>query len=258
MAWACYHHSGLCVSFHKINFTGAVKRNILTTAKILIDAGIRVDIRDQNGNTPLLSIKNLIMEPNCPISEVSDLVTLLVVNHHASIDALNTEGRSLLTYSVEAGDRFLVLTRLLINLGAKTHSDQLENEAASSAFAWFLRAQMQKPIGQDLDEESLYVLGAAIIAEAHEFGLRTIIDRTMVTLGTSPEVHGPLFRRLHGLLTLYWGQPLQLRQLAVFSIRRSLGPKRLFKGHKNMMSQLKVPEKLQCYITLEEKVLASK
>ena len=230
----------------------------MVTAKILIEAGIPVDTKDQNGDTPLLLVKNLITESDGPTSEVCDLITLLVVDHHASLDALDAKGRSLLTYAVEAGDRCLALSRLLINLGAKTNSDQLGNEAASSAFAWFLRAQMRKSKGQDLDEDSLYVLGTAIIAEAHEMRFKAIVDRTMVALGSSREVHGPLFRRLRGLLAPYWLQPLQLRQLAVNSLRRSLGPKRLSKGHESMMSQLKVPRKLQRYITLEEKIPASK
>lgn len=244
--------------------SGAVKRNLVVTARILTEAGIAVDTRDLNGDTPLLLIKNLITEAtadDCPTSEVCDLLKLLVVEHHASLDALDAKGRSLLTYAVEAGDRCLAITRLLINLGAKTFSDQLGNEAASSAFAWFLRAQMRKTKGQDLDEDSLYVLGTAIIAEAHDLGFKAIVDRTMVALGTSREVHGPLFRRLRGLLAPYWLQPLQLRQLAVHSLRRSLGPKRLSKGHNAelmMSARLKVPLKLQRYITLEEKIPASK
>ena len=259
-------------------FAGAVKRNLVVTARILIEAGIAVDTRDLNGDTPLLLIKNLITELAASnsssttnttadvdvcssTSEICDLLKLLVVEHHASLDALDAKGRSLLTYAVEAGDRCLAITRLLINLGAKTFSDQLGNEAASSAFAWFLRAQMRKPKGRDLDEDSLYVLGTAIIAEAHDLGFKAIVDRTMVALGTSREVHGPLFRRLRGLLAPYWLQPLQLRQLAVHSLRRSLGPKRLSKGHNAelmMSARLKVPLKLQRYITLEEKIPASK
>jgi len=253
--------------------SGAVKRNLVVTARILIEAGIAVDTRDLNGDTPLLLIKNLITElaasnsnvaDDCSLtSEVCDLLKLLVVEHHASLDALDAKGRSLLTYAVEAGDRCLAITRLLINLGAKTFSDQLGNEAASSAFAWFLRAQMRNYQQSHLDEDTLYVLGTAIIAEAHDLGFKAIVDRTMVALGTSREVHGPLFRRLRGLLAPYWLQPLQLRQLAVHSLRRSLGPKRLStKGHNAeslmMSARLKVPLKLQRYITLEEKIPASK
>jgi len=245
--------------------SGAVKRNLVVTARILIEAGIAVDTRDLNGDTPLLLIKNLITEATADdlpmTSEVCDLLKLLVVEHHASLDALDAKGRSLLTYAVEAGDRCLAITRLLINLGAKTFSDQLGNEAASSAFAWFLRAQMRNYQQSHLDEDTLYVLGTAIIAEAHDLGFKAIVDRTMVALGTSREVHGPLFRRLRGLLAPYWLQPLQLRQLAVHSLRRSLGPKRLSKGHNAelmMSARLKVPLKLQRYITLEEKIPASK
>ena len=119
---------------------------------------------------------------------------------------------------------------------------------------------MRKSKGQNLDEDSLYVLGTAIKSEGHDLGFKAIVDRTMVALGSSREVHGPLFRRLRGLLAPYWLQPLQLQKLAVHSLRRSLGPKRLSTaGHELMlMSRLKVPRKLQRYITLEEKIPASK
>ena len=244
----------------------------------------------------MLLVKNLITELSSDVndvqlasseaqmSEIKDLLSVLVLEYKASLNALDAKGRSLLTYSVEAGDRCLALTRFLINLGAKTFryafkmyyidlflfkilkwnplrfSDQLGNEAASSAFAWFLRAQMRKSKGQNLDEDSLYVLGTAIKSEGHDLGFKAIVDRTMVALGSSREVHGPLFRRLRGLLAPYWLQPLQLQKLAVHSLRRSLGPKRLSTaGHELMlMSRLKVPRKLQRYITLEEKIPASK
>ena len=114
----------------------------MVTARILIESGIAVDTRDLNGDTPLLLIKNLITELAASnsssttnttadvdvcssTSEICDLLKLLVVEHHASLDALDAKGRSLLTYAVEAGDRCLAITRLLINLGAKTFSDQL-------------------------------------------------------------------------------------------------------------------------------------
>lgn len=73
----------------------------------------------------------------------------------------------------------------------------------------------------------------------------------MVAMGSSPEAHGPLFRRIRGLAAAYWLQPPQLRLLATTSIRRSLGPKRL---SKEVMSRLKVPRKLQRFVTLEEKI----
>ena len=54
------------------------------------------------------------------MSEIKDLLSVLVLEYKASLNALDAKGRSLLTYSVEAGDRCLALTRFLINLGAKT------------------------------------------------------------------------------------------------------------------------------------------
>merc|ERR1711981_1305252 len=107
----------------------------------------------------------------------------------------------------------------------------------------------------------LYVLCTAMMEElgnsnsspASGLRFKAVIDRSMVALGSSPEAHGPLFRRIRGLTAHYWLQPPQLRMLAVKSIRRSLGPKRLSKGQE-VMSRLKVPRKLQRFVTLEEKI----
>ena len=106
-----------------------------------------------------------------------------------------------------------------------------------------------------LDEDTFYILSTAMIEEVggHGNGLKfkSIIDRNMVAMGSSPEAHGPLFRKIRGLAAAYWLQPPQLRLLSATSIRRSLGPKRL---SKEVMSRLKVPRKLQRFVTLEEKI----
>ena len=114
------------------NVAGAVKRNLAVTARILLEAGIPVDTKDHNGDTALLLVKNLITELSSDVndvqlasseaqmSEIKDLLSVLVLEYKASLNALDAKGRSLLTYSVEAGDRCLALTRFLINLGAKT------------------------------------------------------------------------------------------------------------------------------------------
>ena len=132
-------------------------------------------------------------------------------------------------------------------------SDQLGHQ--STAFAWFLRAQMSK-MGSDvaIDEETFYVISTAMMAEADGNGLtfKSVIDRCMVSMGSSPEAHGPLFRRIRGLAAPLWLQPPQLRLIATQSIRRSLGPKRL--SSNKVMSRLKVPRKIQRFVTLEEKI----
>ena len=91
----------------------------------------------------------------------------------------------------------------------------------------------------------------AMASEVGPARLKAVIDRSMVALGSSPEAHGPIFRRIRGLTAHYWLRPPQLRSIAVKSIRRSLGPKRL---SKEVMSRLKVPRKLQRFVTLEEKI----
>lgn len=238
--------------------SGAVKRNLASTAMILLEAGTPSYLADSNGDTPLHLIRNLMsQESHVAMDEVCELVRVLLeksANPEKLIDLPDVKGRSLLSYAVEAGDRCAALSRLLINLGAKTFSEKLDH--TSSSFAWFLRAQMRK-LGSEvsLDEDTFYILSTAMIEEVggHGQGLKfkSILDRSMVAMGSSPEAHGPLFRRIRGLAAAYWLQPPQLRLLAANSIRRSLGPKRL---SKEVMSRLKVPRKLQRFVTLEEKI----
>lgn len=240
-----------------------MKRNLATTARILIESGTPVNLMDGSGDLPLHLVRNFI-NPEDDLEETRQLVLVLVDEHGADqVNQVDAKGRSLLTYTVEAGDRCQDLTRLLINLGAKmTPSDSTLNEADTSALAWYLRAQMRKPQSKNddgLDEETLYLLCTAMMEEDGGSGLKlkAAVDRLMIALGTSRQVHGPLFRRLRGLMASYWLKPSQLRQMAVKSIRRSLGPKRLSKGQE-VVSRLKVPHKLQRFITLEEKIPAEK
>jgi len=237
--------------------SGAVQRNLASTAMILLEAGTPSHLSDVNGDTPLHLIRNLMsQDSHVAMDEVCELVTVLL-EKSANENLINLEdakGRNLLSYAVEAGDRCASLTRLLINRGAKTFSEKLGH--SSSCFAWFLRAQMRK-LGSEvtLDEDTFYILSTAMLEEVggHGNGLKfkSIIDRNMVAMGSSPEAHGPLFRKIRGLAAAYWLQPPQLRLLASSSIRRSLGPKRL---SKEVMSRLKVPRKLQRFVTLEEKI----
>ena len=227
-----------------LSLLGAVQRHLASTAKVLIEAGIPTDLKDAHGDTALHLVKNFFGLQ----SEAYDLVQTLAP--HVNLDLQDAKGRTLLSYAAEAGDQCIGLTRLLINLGASTTSDQLGKEA-DSAFAWFLRAQMRKLTV--LDEDTLYVLCTAMLEEVGVSRLKAVIDRSMVALGSSPEAHGPIFRRIRGLTAHYWLRPPQLRSIAVKSIRRSLGPKRLSKGNE-VMSRLKVPRKLQRFVTLEEKI----
>lgn len=234
-------------SSRNIFFTGAVKRNLASTAAILIEAGVPCHLKDVNGEAPVHLIRHLLEV--IPTEEICALVSVLSANNVVNyVDLLDAKGRSLLSYAVEAN--CLALTRLLINLGAKTFSDQLGHQ---SALAWFLRAQMRKMGDEPLDEEIFYVLATQMMEEAGGHGLKfkAILDRNMMALGSSPEAHGPLFRRIRGLASPYWLQPPQLRLLAVKSIRRSMGPKRLSNKE---VTRLKVPRKLQRFVTLEEKI----
>ena len=121
---------------------GAVKHNLASTAKILLEAGTPAGLPDSQGNTPLHLIRNL-LNNQISVDEICQLVSVIVqfgaVNDNESVindndindtcantiefvNKTDAKGRNLLSYAVEAGDRCVALTRLLINLGAKTLS----------------------------------------------------------------------------------------------------------------------------------------
>jgi hypothetical protein len=181
------------------------------------------------------------------------------------VNAINSRDRSLLSYSVTHGDSSVAVTRLLLNCGAQvwpdvaqsSHSntiDVLAREKDLSAFTWFLKSLMRREHVTLSDaEETLYLLCAVMGEQPSK--MRQHVHRTMMQLGKSRSLNGPLFRRLHSVMIPYWARPHDLRYICLKSIRKSLGPKRLSAGVAT--SRLNLPRKLQHYVELKEVAAAS-
>ncbi len=182
-------------------------------------------------------------------------------------NSCDSDGRTLLSYSVSHADRSADLTRLLLNHGARvwpteevsegggvaasSGSDvicKLARERRKSAFAWYLRAAMERHFESTDDCETVRLLGLAMGEEPAR--MRRHVARTMMQLGRGAAVNGPLFLRLKLALLHHWATPPTLRIQCARSVRRSLGPKRLNDGG---VTRLGLPAKLQRFLRLEDK-----
>jgi hypothetical protein len=225
--------------------------------KVLLESGANVDARDHDGNTPLLQIRYLL---EAELFQESEAVANILINEHGSnVNAINSKDRTLLSFSVTHADRSIALTRLLLNCGAQvwpdvaksSHStiDALVREKDLSAFTWFLRSLMRRDQATlDGAEETLYLL--CVIMGDQPTKMRQHVHRTMMQLGKSRSLNGPLFRRIHAEMIPYWARPQDLRYICLKSIRKSLGPKRL--SNESSTSRLSLPKKLQHYVELRE------
>ena len=173
------------------------------------------------------------------------LVSLLAP--HFDVNHINSQERTLLTYSVSLGDSALELTRSLLNHGAKVLPARSDILRDRSAFTWLLRSLMRAP-NQSLEShrETLLLL-CQNMCEVEAGGpetMRSHVLSTMVHLGHSASVMGPFFLHLRTLLAPFWKQPLSLTHLCRSSIRHSLGPKNVASG----VTQLKLPPSLTQYL----------
>ena len=226
--------------------------------KVLIEAGANPETRDHEGNTPLLQIRSLLDAGLYRESE--EIAKLLLNGSNVNVNAINSRDRTLLSYSAAHTDNSVSLTRLLLNAGAQvwpdvvtktSHStiDALAREKDLSAFTWFLKSMMiREHATLDGAEETLYLL-CAVMGET-PVKMRQHVHRTMMQLGKSRNLNGPLFRRIHAEMIPYWARPQDLRYICLKSIRKSLGPKRL--SSETATSRLSLPKKLQHYVELRE------
>ena len=226
--------------------------------KVLLEFGADVEAKDNDGNTPLLQLGSLLENGLFPESEA--IAKILITDHGCDVNAINSRDRTILSYSVTYGDRSIALTRLLLNSGAKVWPDVtvasqcntidvLAREKDLSAFTWFLRSLMRREnVTLEDADETLYLL-CTIMGEQPS-RMRQHVHRTMMQLGKSRSLNGPLFRKIHSIMIPYWARPQDLRYICLKSIRKSLGPKRLSSG--GATSKLSLPKKLQHYVELRE------
>lgn len=248
--------------------------------RVLLEFGADPEAVDRDGNTPLIQVINSPTKEGtrsrqkCLLAnatskpqvrqllegglydQAAEVSRLLVVNYGSNVNAFNHQDRSLLSYSVTHFDKSIELTRFLINAGAAVSRanlspnastlDIIEKERISSAFVWFVRSLMARDGVNDLEgaHETLCILGATMSENPQ--AMKQHVQRTMMQLGKSRTVNGPLFRHVHAHMVTYWTRPHDLRLQAVKTVRKSMGPKRLANGLS--VSRLGLPKKLQDYV----------
>jgi len=223
---------------------------LLPATLLLLEAGATLDQRDSEGTTPLLSLARLL---ELRLYKVAAEVATLLLSRGCDVNAVNSSGRSLLSYTVTHLEAAVDVTRVLVNHGARVWPRgelcatstvaEIRADREESAFTWFLRAVVSERGLADTDH--------TLDCLCHEMGrqparMKAHVLRVMVSEGRYPRVLGPVFLQLKLAMAPFWSEPQDLRYLAWNSVRRSLGPKRLEKGS----SQLGLPRSLTQYLTL--------
>jgi len=182
------------------------------------------------------------------------------VNYGSNVNAFNHQDRSLLSYSVTHFDKSIELTRFLINAGATVSQENLspnasaldiiEKERISSAYVWFIRSLMARDGINDLEggHATLRILSLAMSDNPQK--MKQHVQRTMMQLGKSRTVNGPLFKQIHAHMITYWVRPHDLRLQAIKTVRKSMGPKRL--ANVVSVSRLGLPKKLQEFVNFKQ------
>jgi len=224
----------------------------------LLQAGVRLDQRDEEGNTALLALTHLLEKREWSLA--AHIATLFCTRSDCDVNSVNLQGRSLLSISVSYLDDSIELTRVLINAGARVWPDdrlsapesveEIQRDSETSAFTWFLRSVINQR-GLENSEATLECL-------CHEMGrsaerMKSHVVRVMLSEGRHPRVLGPVFLKLKMIMAPFWTQPQHLTYLAWNSVRRSLGPKRLGRASNKTSGQglkLPLPQPMINYLTL--------
>ncbi|KAJ1524306.1 hypothetical protein ONE63_010817 [Megalurothrips usitatus] len=169
------------------------------------------------------------------------LVASLLLDAGSDANAVNRDGRSLLSYAVAALDDAAETSRLLLNHGASvlgagphdavpptlrptlTPGGGAEPCPSSPVFAWFLRAVIRR---RRLDEGCLRTLALVSQEMAEQMGPRRmhgLVLRTMFRHSRCYRVLGPVFLQIKTAMARHWSTPQDLRSLCRCVIRRSLG-----------------------------------
>ena len=226
----------------------------------LLEAGADPNVEDRCGETPLLSVHQLLKRQL--YSEAYSISCMLIYDQHnfigcnhgkINVNATNKSGGTILFYTVSLGDAAVDITRLLLNNGATvwsnhanistktkivsaTPSDGLESPNSptynqqddDSAFKWYLRSLMSGKTTIKSSKQTLYMLCTAMQSQeystaGHHSTMGQHIDRAMVELGVAPKLNGPLFRHLRSEIAPYITRPQSLRFICIKSIRKSIG-----------------------------------
>ncbi|XP_067014753.1 uncharacterized protein [Anabrus simplex] len=212
------------------------------------DRRLFLSTTDTEGNTPLLVAGRRLLKEGA--FERAAQVSKLLLQAGSDPDAVNCEGRNLLSYSVHHMDDSVALTRVLLNGGASVWPVAgVQNTGSSeqcSAFAWFLRGVIRR---RRLDEQCGRTL--CLISEAmgeHPTRMHGHVMRTMFRHAKCYKVLGPVFYQLKISMMRYWTQPLALTFMCRRTIRAAMGHQRMLSSD---VRHLGLPASLQNYITLE-------
>jgi hypothetical protein len=236
---------------------------MLSVFKLLLSAGSDPAATDLAGNTPLHAVRHLLdAQAFDAAAAVASALLAAAADVGTLVNALDARDRTLLTYSAACGDVSVQLTRLLLNHGARvwpgpdvlcataegTTVERVARERQQSAFAWFLRAAMDR-CSLAGTETTVQLLGTAMAEEGSR--MRRHVARTMMQLGRSAAADGPVFAELHSQLAHFWLRPAALGTQCAARIRASLGHRRL--NSDSAVSSLALPTKLKRLIRREYK-----
>lgn len=224
---------------------------------LLMKRGIDTNLEDARGNSALLSVGKLL--DRGLFEEGFRLAGLLLQDPGCDPNRVNASGQTLLSQSVGHGDSSILLSRLLVNHGAKvvpsraddpapphlggrSFAEALEAERGRSAFTWFLRS-LVRTRSLSNTEETVHLLCQSMSEES--VAIKDHVVGTMICMSESARTEGHIFLELKLKVAPYWREPRTLRQLCRRSIRKSLGPQI---ASQRVSSQLKLPETLLSYL----------
>lgn len=207
---------------------------------VLLQCGADVNIADKEGETPLLYLRTFLKKG---LYEDAAALARALLKHGGDPNAVNRQGRTLLTYSVYHLDDSIALSRLLVNHGATTWCGNRE-DIDQSSFSWFLKSIIRLRQLQNC-HQTLKLL-AQVMGEAPK-RMHAHVLRTMFRHVRCFRVLGPVFLQLKLGMMRYWSQPHDLKYLCRRALRRSMGPKRITSA----TSHLGLPRPLQRYVLME-------
>ncbi|XP_066974018.1 ankyrin repeat and SOCS box protein 6-like [Macrobrachium rosenbergii] len=222
---------------------GDIRSGSMTDAlQILLSNGGDVSAKDLSGDTPLLSVRNLLKQG---LFNKAAEVAQVLLQAGAQVDAVNNKGRTLLTYSIEHLDDSLMLTRTLLNNGASVWGAPDSCDKDQSVFTWFLKAVISR---RKLENCSHTISILSMVMAENPRRMHQHVLRTMFRHSRCYKVLGPVFLELKTLMMPHWTQPPSLSSLCWRSVRNSLTPKKIHSS----THLLGLPPLLEAFILLEE------
>ncbi|CAL4179498.1 unnamed protein product, partial [Meganyctiphanes norvegica] len=213
----------------------------LEALQTLVDSGMNVCVKDNSGDTPLHYVRHLLQKG---LYDRAAKVAQVLIKAGTPVDAVNNEGRTLLTYSVEHLDKSISLTRLLVNSGASVWGANQHNQG-HSAFVWFLKAVIAKRTLEN-SSQTLFIISFLMSDQPKQMQQHVI--RSMIMHSKCYKVLGPIFLELKNLMSPHWSQPQSLSLSCCRSIRKTLTPKRIQHG----TTELPLPTTLHNLLLLQD------